>query len=243
MSARSRRPDAPTLPGEDAKARIEDVATRLFIRDGYNGVSYLDIGRELGISHSSIHYYFRTKDLLAEATLRRVADATLSRMKRIWTDPDTTLFEKLVAVRDSIHAQYLEFNPNGKGGRPWGLISRFTVDADSLSPAVRKLIRQSIERLDEYIATGVRLAVEHGELDHDTPQASVSLQIASLMSATGQLTRRGSGFDRLHELLRWTYVVIVRAYGRDPQGPRDWPALREVSGTSTEGRAPQLESR
>ncbi len=235
MSARVRRADTAALPGEDAKARIEDVATRLFILHGYNGVSYLDIARELGTTHSSIHYYFRTKDVLAEATLRRVAEDTLARQKAIWTDPGRTLCDKLIAVRDSIHAQYLAFNPDGKGGRPWGLISRFTVDADSLSPAIRRLIRLTIDRLDEHIATGVRLAVEQGELDADTPQDGVALQIASLMSATGQLTRRGSGFERLDELLRWTYVVIVRAHGRRPRRPRPWPAL-PAAASSPAGR-------
>lgn len=37
--------------------QIEAVATELFIRDGYRGVSYLGIGKELGITHSNVHYY------------------------------------------------------------------------------------------------------------------------------------------------------------------------------------------
>jgi hypothetical protein len=45
------------------------------------------------------------------------------------------------------------------------------------------------------------------------------------MAATGQLTRRGSGFERLHALMRWTYVGLVAAYGLDPRRPNAWPDL------------------
>ena len=37
--------------------RIREAATDLFIRDGYNGVSFLGIGKELGITHSNIHVH------------------------------------------------------------------------------------------------------------------------------------------------------------------------------------------
>ena len=227
--------------GADVTSRIEDVATRLFILHGYNGVSYLDIARALGITHSSIHYYYRTKAVLAEAVLRRVAEATLGAMKNLWTDPETSLFDKFVGTRDWIHGQYLLFNPGGTGGRPWGLLSRFTLDADALNPAMRRLIRSSIDKLEDHIATGVRGAVESGELVADAPQAGITLQIGSLMSVTGQMTRRSSGFDRLNELLRWAHAGIERAYGVAGTRRRPWPKLPrsgiEVAGLSSQQRS------
>lgn len=209
----------------DVTSRIEEVATRLFIRHGYNGVSYLDIARELGITHSSIHYYYRTKAVLAEAVLRRVAEATLGAMKNIWTDPTTSLFDKFTGTRDWIYGQYLLFNPGGKGGRPWGLLSRFTLEADALTPAMRRLIGSSVDKLESHIATGVRAAVQSGELARDAPEAGITLQIASVMSVTGQMTRHSAGFERLDELLRWTYVGVERAYGAAATRHRPWPEL------------------
>ncbi len=226
---------------DDAPARIVAVATRLFTLHGYNGVSYLDIARELGTTHSKIHYYFRTKDLLAEAVLRGVADRTLAAMREIWARPDASLHERLLGTRDWIHRQYLEFNPEGQGGRSWGLLARFTLDADSLTPSMRKLIRATLEKLDEYVAAGVRAAIERGELVPDAPADGIALQIAAVLSVTGQLTRRASGFERLHELLRWTYVGIVRAYGRSPRHPLAWPELgRRPTQPRTAARRPAL---
>lgn len=211
--------------GADTMSRIEEVATRLFILHGYNGVSYLDIAKELGTTHSSIHYYYRTKAVLAEAVLRRVAEATIGAMQSIWVDPQTRLLDKFIGTRDWIYRQYLLFNPGGKGGRLWGLLSRFTLEADALTPAMRRVIRSSVDKLEDHIATGVRLAVETGELVDDAPQAGITLQIASVMSVTGRMTRHAAGFDRLDELLRWTHAVIARAYGTAAARPPSWPEL------------------
>ena len=211
----------------DVSTRIEAVATRLFILHGYNGVSYLDIAREMGITHSSIHYYHRSKVNLAETVLRHVADETLDAMKRIWADPATTLFDKFVATRDWIHGRYLLFNPQGKGGQPWGLLARFTADAEALTAPMRRLIRSSVDRLEGHIATGVEAEWRRGGLAADAPRNGITLQIASLMSIAGQVTRHSSGFERLDALMRWTYAAIDRAYSREPN-TRVWPELPPV---------------
>ena len=158
MATRATR-SVPELGG-DAMARIESAATRLFILHGYNGVSYLDIARELGITHSSIHYYYRTKAVLAEAVLRRVADATLGAMKGIWADSGTSLFDKFVATRNWIYAQYLVSNPGGKGGKPWGLLWRLSMDADSLPAGMKRFLRANVDKLEDHIAGGVAAVVD-----------------------------------------------------------------------------------
>jgi AcrR family transcriptional regulator len=211
--------------GSDLEGRIEAVAARLFITHGYNGVSYLDIARELGISHSNIHYYFRTKPVLAKAVLDRVAAETLAAMEGVWAGRDAGLFEKFVAMRSWAYAQYLLFNPDGKGGRLWGLLARLSMDADALTDGMRHLIRATLRKIEEHIATGIQATVDSGELRADAPVAGITLQIASLISATGQVTRFASSFDRLDELLRWTYEGIARAYGAPGTAPREWPAL------------------
>ena len=42
-------------PGADQQARIVEAAARLFIAHGYHGVSYLNIAKELGISHAIVN--------------------------------------------------------------------------------------------------------------------------------------------------------------------------------------------
>ena len=222
----------------DLATRIEEVAMRLFIRDGYNGVSYLDIARELGTTHSNVHYYFRTKSKLAETVLRAVSESTTTATRGIWTDPATSLFEKFIRTRDWIHSRYLMFNPGGRGSHPWGLLSRFSMEADALTSEMRVTIRTTLSRFEESIASGVRIAVENGELRADAPQAGITLQIISVMSLTGLITRHASGLDRLDELMRWTYLGIARAYGAVPE--ESWVSLPALN---TRGRDKETQRR
>ena len=82
------------------------------------------------------------------------------------------------------------FNPGGRGSHPWGLLSRFSMEADALAWEIRRVtIRTTLSRFEESIASGVRIAVENGELRADAPQAGITLQIISVMSLTGLITR------------------------------------------------------
>ena len=50
-----------------------DVAERLVQVRGFNGFSYADIARELGITKASLHYHFPSKAELGEALIHRYA--------------------------------------------------------------------------------------------------------------------------------------------------------------------------
>ena len=236
LATRARRA-ASGVPPVDTTEQIEAVATELFIRNGYHGVSYLGIGKELGITHSNVHYYYRTKAALADAVLRRVAAETLQATMAIWTDDQTSLVEKFIRMRDWTFQSYLRFNPSGKGGRPWGLLSRFSMEADALTPDMRQTIRSTLRKLEDGIRAAVELAIQHRELAKDTPIDGVTVQIGSVMYLTGQLTRQASGFAPLDELLMWTLTCLLKAYGMSKSARLDWPAIPEPSAKAVPLRA------
>ena len=224
---RTRR-TATAPPLVDPTEQIETVATELFIRNGYHGVSYLGIGKELGITHSNVHYYYRTKAALATAVLKRVAKETLHATEGIWTDRDATLAEKFVHMRDWTFDSYLRFNPDGKGGRPWGLLSRFSMEADALTLEMRQTIRVTLRKLEESIRIAVEMSITNRELTQSAPVDGITVQISSVMYLTGQLTRHASGFSRLDELLMWTITGLLKAYGDATRFPVPWPAIGAV---------------
>jgi len=53
------------------QAAIEEVALRLFIRQGYHGTSIRDVAREAGISIGNIYNYYPTKEALYVSLVKR----------------------------------------------------------------------------------------------------------------------------------------------------------------------------
>ena len=215
---------APDHDRELIRDRIVATATDLFIRQGYNGVSFLAIARVLGISHSHIHYYYRTKAVLAEAVLGQYIEGAKADFRRIWASEDANLLSCFVQSRDWMFHRYLAYNPGGSGGHNWGLLSRFATEAEAMSPAVRRMLRSTLDEMDSLIADGVSRAVARGELSQDAPKAALVLQISSLLHTSRNLTRLEGSFERLDDLLHWTLAVIRKAYGRDP-APLRWPPI------------------
>lgn len=55
----------------DTESRILDAAHAVFLRRGTAGARMTEIAREAGVNHALLHYYFRSKQRLAEAVFRR----------------------------------------------------------------------------------------------------------------------------------------------------------------------------
>ncbi len=64
MSAKQKKPFEPK--DADAEQRILDAARTVFIRRGTAGARMQEIAEEAGVNQALLHYYFRSKDRLAE---------------------------------------------------------------------------------------------------------------------------------------------------------------------------------
>src|SRR5215216_527812 len=58
---------------EETEQRILDAAHRVFVRSGTAGARTQEIAKEAGVNPALLHYYFRSKERLAEAVFRRAA--------------------------------------------------------------------------------------------------------------------------------------------------------------------------
>jgi TetR/AcrR family transcriptional repressor of nem operon len=74
--------------------RILDVAERLVQSRGYNGFSYADIAKELGITKASLHYHFAGKAELGEALIERYG----ARFAEALTSIDSTIPDSLAKL-------------------------------------------------------------------------------------------------------------------------------------------------
>ncbi len=213
--------------GEAIRQRIKAVATRMFIRHGYNGVTFLSLSKALGITHSLIHYHFQTKDRLAEEVLQDFSKSGIRENTAIWCDPSKSLFEKFVEARDRMYRRFVLFNPSGKMQHPTGLVSRFSMDAESLTPKLRKQVKETQEKLDECVERAVRIALERNELVPETPVKLVMLQISSILYVAGPTARYGWEFPRLDSHFYGTLITLMRAFGTTRELSQPWtPVVR-----------------
>src|SRR6185369_14703328 len=63
--------ESPALQNDGTEQRILDAAHAVFIRRGTAGARMQEIAEEAGVNKALLHYYFRSKDKLAEAVFVR----------------------------------------------------------------------------------------------------------------------------------------------------------------------------
>ncbi|HEX2339398.1 MAG TPA: helix-turn-helix domain-containing protein [Vicinamibacterales bacterium] len=65
---------------ERTEARVLEAAHTVFVRRGTAGARMQEIAHEAGVNQALLHYYFRSKERLAEAVFRRAAGELLPRV-------------------------------------------------------------------------------------------------------------------------------------------------------------------
>jgi AcrR family transcriptional regulator len=82
---------------ESTEQRILDAAHAVFVRSGTAGARTQEIAKEAGVNSALLHYYFRTKERLAEAVFIRAAGQLLPAVIRILAS-DAALEDKVEQV-------------------------------------------------------------------------------------------------------------------------------------------------
>ncbi len=231
-----------TAAGDPVRERIKAAAIDLFTRRGFHGVTFIDIGRSLGIPHSLVHYHFGSKPALAEEVLRDFSDKGMTELANIWENPDTSLLEKFTGGRNRLYQRFLQFNPDGIIAHAPGLVSRFSMEFETITPEMQRLVKQTHERTDRIILNALTIALDRNELRKDCPKHLLMLQIGSAFFVPGPIAHYGWSFERLDDLLRSIYVTIMGAFGESGADPSPWPSLYRRSGKATRKSRPRAKT-
>lgn len=78
-----KRPGRPVARDGDTERRILDAAHAVFMRHGTAGARMQEIAREASVNSALLHYYFRSKERLADAVFQRAATQLLPNLVRI----------------------------------------------------------------------------------------------------------------------------------------------------------------
>jgi TetR/AcrR family transcriptional repressor of nem operon len=78
------RRESSTVPDTTSTAtQILDVAERLVQERGFNGFSYADVARELGVTKAALHYHFASKAELGDALIERYAERFFEALSKV----------------------------------------------------------------------------------------------------------------------------------------------------------------
>ena len=99
----------PADAASDTETQILEAAHRVFLRRGTAGARTQEIADEAGVNKALLHYYFRTKERLAEAVFLRAARTLFPQMLQALAS-DLPLREKLQQAIDAELA-ILDANP------------------------------------------------------------------------------------------------------------------------------------
>lgn len=83
----ARTAHTPRTRDVSTEQRILDAAHTVFVRRGTAGARMQEIANEAGVNKALLHYYFRSKDRLAQGVFQRVAAAVFGRIAFLLTSP------------------------------------------------------------------------------------------------------------------------------------------------------------
>ncbi|WP_419507427.1 TetR/AcrR family transcriptional regulator [Alistipes communis] len=156
---------------ENIEQRIIATARRLFTEKGYVDTNMSDIAAAAGVQRTTLHYYFRTKELLFRAIYGDIVQKAVPRLQGILTQ-DTPFLERLNGIIDAYIALFLE-NPD----LPRFILGEIQRDVDHLIEVLKVL------KINHYLRDIIKMLVteiQRGKLRH-TPPRILFLTFYSLM--------------------------------------------------------------
>lgn len=166
--------DAQNQAQSETKARILEAAHRVFLRRGTAGARTKDIAEEAGVNKALLHYYFSSKQKLAEAVFMRAAGTVLPVVLSTLAS-DLPLREKLQRVIDT-QLDLMSANPY----LPGYLIAEFQYRNQDLRGLVHEMM--PIERQREVALEKLQQDLDR-EADADRLRRARAVDVmVSLMS-------------------------------------------------------------
>ena len=140
----------------DTAERIRAAAHAVFLRHGTAGARMQDIADEAGVNKALLHYYFRSKDRLAEEVFRRTFSGVVPRVVQT-LGADLPLEEKVRRVV-ALYVETLGRNPF----LPGYLLCEMHQHPERLRATVAALAPMPIEQVGERVISTLRAQLEAG---------------------------------------------------------------------------------
>jgi AcrR family transcriptional regulator len=161
------------------KDHVIEVASDLFLKNGYHLTSMDEVVKISNVSKSNIYYHFTNKEELAIGVLKWRMSQFEEQIQSIMTDSNMTIVKKLAYLYDLIARNGCE--NQSEGGCPF--ISLY-LQASQQSNAIKKLIAQFFGELVPVIEKMLKAGVQSKEIKKEIDtQKTARFIISSLEGA------------------------------------------------------------
>ncbi len=186
-------------------AEIIDAAEALFNARGYQETQISDIVKAIGVAQGTFYYYFKSKEEVVEAIVRRKLDRILAEIKEVIAVKELAAPEKMGAtVRMAIKCMR---------GRD-GLIFEYLFSEQNLH-ILDKVGRQASEQFGPTLAKVIAEGSEQKRFHVDYPDETVEFIIAVIRVVIDSLYMKGAE-ERLASRLEMAQRLIEAALGAEP---------------------------
>lgn len=186
-------------------AEILDVAEKLFNFQGYHTTQVSDIVKSIGVAQGTFYYYFKSKEEVLEAIIRRQISIIISEIEMVISANDERSFQKIELV--------LYKSIKSIQGRE-GLLFEYLY-SDRCLYILDRIGRQVKELLTPLLIKIVEEGIKQGYFKAVYPKETVDFMIAIIESLIESLYKKES-VEKLAHRLEIARNLIERALEAQP---------------------------
>ena len=164
----------------DTATAILDVAERLVQQRGFNGFSYADVARELGITKAALHYHFPGKAELGERLVQRYGERFAGALRAI-DDTPASPAEGLASYCEVYRRVLLD-------GRMC-LCGMLAADYDTLATPMRSAVVRFFEDNEAWVAGLLERGRSDGSLVVGEPVADAARAVIAALEGAMLVAR------------------------------------------------------
>lgn len=200
---------------EERRTEILNTAEELFTVKGYVQTTITDILNTVGIAKGTFYYYFKSKEEVMDAIVKRMIDNEAAQAKQIASDTSKTPTEKIFAIllgqkpkKDDVKNKLLdEFHKPSNAEMHQKSLSLSII---SLSPIMAQVVCQGIECGDfstQYPQEVIELLMASGQVLFDpavftwTPEETICRMNAFIDLMEKSLGAKEGSFSFMTEIL------------------------------------------
>jgi AcrR family transcriptional regulator len=198
----------------DNAEQIRSVATQLFARHGYEGVSLQAIAERVGVTKQTLLYHFSSKDVLRKAVLDQVFAHWRERLPQM-LEAVTSGHGRFDALTREL-VRFFEADTD----RARLLVRELLDNPDEMRRMLADNLRPWVLLVAQYIREGQRIGLIQADVDPEAYVLTVISLVLSTVSATGVAEAvlgdaggngaRAARERQLTELLRLTKAALFK---------------------------------